>query len=132
MKYEILVLDISGQWLLTLSCMNLGHRGNKYFPSKFSSLYSSDVKFNKSRGITTLLWQRTRMLLRNNNMQERHRTPRILRSNLAISLLKSLFNKTKTQQEMQCLAVENISWYNSKEILTWQFHVCNIICPIIL
>ena len=64
-------------------------------------------------------------------MQERYRIPRNFKVESRYKLLKSLFNITKTQ-EMQSLAVENISWYNTKKMLTWQFHVYYIICPIIL
>ena len=61
-----------GSVILTLSCMNLGHEGSKIFLFEIQFLLFKGCQFNKSRGTTTLLWQPTRMLLRN-NMQERHR-----------------------------------------------------------
>ena len=56
--------------------MNLGHEGSKIFSFEIQFLLFKGCQFNKSRGITTLLWQLTSMLLRNNIMQEWYRIPR--------------------------------------------------------
>ena len=107
--------DTAHSLFLALLCMNLGHQGSTIFSLEIQFLLFKWWKLNKSRGVMTLLWQRPRMLLRNNNMQERYRIPRNFKVESRYKLLKSLFNITKTQQEMQSLAVENISWYNTKK-----------------